>query len=109
MNISKHNEGSTLTMEISGRLDSTTAPELEKEIGIKILVLGSSGSRSIPEGFDRAEAEEQFTGFLKKIAPAAEKYGVIVAIEPLQTQETNFINTVKEGAEIARKTGAEIQ
>ncbi len=33
MNISKHNEGSTLTMEISGRLDTTTAPELEKEIG----------------------------------------------------------------------------
>lgn len=86
---------------------SETAIRRASEIGIKILVLGSSGSRSIPEGFDRAEAEEQFTGFLKKIAPAAEKYGVIVAIEPLQTQETNFINTVKEGAEIARKTGSD--
>ena len=84
---------------------SETAIRRASEIGIKILVLGSSGSRSIPEGFDRAKAEEQFTGFLKKIAPAAEKYGVCVAIEPLQTSETNFINTVKEGAEIARKTG----
>ena len=85
---------------------SQTAIRRASEIGIKILVLGSSGSRSIPEGFERAKAEEQFTGFLKRIAPAAEKYGVIVAIEPLQTAETNFINTVAEGAEIARKTGS---
>lgn len=86
---------------------SQTAIRRAAEIGIKILVLGSSGSRSIPEGFDRAEAEEQFTGFLKRIAPTAEEYGVKVAIEPLQTSETNFINTVKEGAEIARKTGSD--
>ena len=86
---------------------SETAIRRASEIGIRILVLGSSGSRSIPEGFDRAEAEEQVTGFLRRIAPAAEKYGVKVAIEPLQTEETNFINTVKEGAEIARKTGSD--
>jgi len=85
---------------------SQTAIRRASETGIKILVLGSSGSRSIPEGFERAKAEEQFTGFLKRIAPTAEEYGVIVAIEPLQTAETNFINTVAEGAEIARKTGS---
>ena len=86
---------------------SETAIRRASEIGIKILVLGSSGSRSIPEGFDRGKAEEQFTGFLKRIAPTAEKYGVIVAIEPLQTAETNFINTVAEGAQIARNTGSD--
>ncbi|MBR5176891.1 MAG: sugar phosphate isomerase/epimerase [Bacteroidales bacterium] len=86
---------------------SETAIRRANEIGIKVLVLGSSGSRNIPEGFDRAKAEEQFTGFLKRIAPAAEKYGVIVALEPLQTKESNFINTVKEGAEIARNTGSD--
>ena len=86
---------------------SETAIQRASEIGIKVLVLGSSGSRSIPEGFDPAEAREQFTGFLKRIAPTAEKYGIKVALEPLQTQETNFINTVKEGAEIARETGSD--
>jgi len=86
---------------------SETALRRASEIGIKILVLGSSGSRSIPEGFDRKEAESQFVEFLKRIAPAAEKYEVKVAIEPLQTAETNFINTVKEGAEIARETGSD--
>lgn len=86
---------------------SETALRRAEEIGIQVLVLGSSGSRSIPDGFDRAEAEKQFVDFLKRIAPAAEKHHVVVAIEPLQTSETNFINTVPEGAEIARKTGSD--
>ena len=86
---------------------SRTALRRASEIGIKILVLGSSGSRSIPDGFSREEARKQFIDFLKLIAPDAEKNGVIVAIEPLQTEETNFINTVPEGAQIARETGSE--
>ena len=85
---------------------SETAIRRASEAGLKILVLGSSRSRSIPEGFSREEAEEQFLSLLKGMAPAAEKYGVIVAIEPLQESETNFINTVKEGAEMARRTGS---
>ena len=86
---------------------SETAIRRAAEIGIKILVLGSSGSRSIPEGFSREDARRQFVDFLKRIAPAAEQYKVCVAIEPLQTSETNFINTVPEGAQIARETGSE--
>ena len=85
---------------------SETAFRRASEIGMKVLVLGSSGSRSIPEGFSREEAENQFLALLKGIAPAAEKYGILVAIEPLQKSETNFINTVTEGAEMARKAGS---
>ena len=76
------------------------------KVGMKVLVLGSSGSRSIPEGFSREEAEDQFIALLKGLAPSAEKYGVKVGIEPLQTDETNFINTVREGAAITRKVGS---
>ena len=50
---------------------SRTALRRASEIGIKILVLGSSGSRSIPEGFSREEARKQFIDFLKRIAPDA--------------------------------------
>jgi sugar phosphate isomerase/epimerase len=85
---------------------SETAFRRASELGMKVLVLGSSGSRSIPEGFSREEAESQFLALLKGIAPAAEKYGILVAIEPLQKSETNFINTVTEGAEMARKAGS---
>lgn len=75
------------------------------EAGIKVCVLGSSGSRNIPEGFSRQEAEEQFVAVLKRMAPIAKKYGIIIAIEPLQKSESNFINTVQEGYEIAKKVG----
>ena len=85
---------------------SETAIRRASEAGLEILVLGSSRSRSIPEGFSREEAEEQFLSLLKGMAPTAEKYGVIVAIEPLQESETNFINTVAEGAEMARRSGS---
>lgn len=77
------------------------------EIGMKVLVLGSSKARSIPEGWTKEQAEGQFLQILNGMAPAAEKYDIKIAIEPLQTSETNFINTVREGAEIARRTGSD--
>lgn len=86
---------------------SETAIRRASEIGIKCLVLGSGRSRNIPDGFDRRKAEKQFLTLLKRIAPFAEKYGIIVAIEPLRTQETNLIQTVCEGADFARRAGSE--
>lgn len=80
-----------------------TALRRAQEAGIKVCVLGSAGSRNIPEGFPRQKAEEQFVELLKKIAPIAKKYDIIIAIEPLQKSESNFINTVQEGYEIARR------
>lgn len=72
-------------------------------VGIRTIVFGSSGARSIPEGFDRQVARRQFIDLLKKMGPVAKKYGVTVAIENLQSQECNFINTVGEGLDIARE------
>jgi len=82
---------------------ANTAIRRASELGLKILVLGSSRSRSIPEGWTREQAEEQFLQILKGMAPAAEKYDIKVAIEPLQKSETNFMNTVREGAAMARR------
>ncbi|TSA33659.1 MAG: hypothetical protein D4R64_13715 [Porphyromonadaceae bacterium] len=72
-------------------------------VGIRIIVFGSSGARSIPEGFDRQRAREQFINLLKEMGPIARKYGVTVAIENLQKSETNFINTVREELAIVRE------
>lgn len=74
-------------------------------IGMQYFVLGSGRARSIPEGFDRAEGRAQFVELCKKIAPYAEKAGITIVIEPLRSQETNFINTVHEGYEIVREVG----
>ena len=74
-----------------------------KQIGIRVIVLGSAKSRKIPDGFSREKAEAQFVDVLKRMGPLAEAQGVTVAIEPLNRKESNFINTVVEGAAIAEK------
>jgi sugar phosphate isomerase/epimerase len=68
--------------------------------GVKTIVFGSGGARTIPEGFSKDEAKNQFTALCKKIAPVAEKYNVVISLEPLNTKECNFINSVAEGGEI---------
>lgn len=83
-----------------------TAIRRAHEIGIEVLVLGSGRSRGIPEGFEKEKAVEQFVAVLKGMAPCAEKHGVKIVIEPLQKKECNFVNTVREGAAIARMVGS---
>jgi len=73
-----------------------------KIAGIKIIVFGSGTSRNIPEGFDKQKARDQFIELLRQIGPIAKENNVTIAIEPLRSQECNFINTVKEACEISR-------
>jgi len=82
-----------------------TAFRRAREAGVKHVVFGSSGSRGIPDGFDRAEARRQFVRLLRRMGPVAREYGVVVALEPLRRAECNFINTVAEGAAIVREVG----
>lgn len=67
-----------------------------EKLGIETVVYGSGGSKQVPEGFPFAEAYRQIVYFLKEIAaPAAEKYGITVVVEPLW--DCNIIQRVKEG------------
>jgi len=71
-----------------------------KECGSSFVVFGSSASRAIPAGFDRQKAKEQHIAVSQKMALLAEKHQIVVAIEPLNRSETNFINSLAEGVEI---------
>ena len=53
-------------------------------------------SRKVPDGFDRAKAEEQFVAILKRLGAAAEPLGITVAMESLNRSETNFGNTLRD-------------
>jgi sugar phosphate isomerase/epimerase len=75
--------------------------------GVKTIVFGSGGSRAIPEGFSREEAKQQFISICKQLAPFAQKYGVVISLEPLNTQECNFINSVAEGGDIVQAVNHE--
>lgn len=74
-----------------------------KRLGGHVAVLGSSGARNIPEGYDRTTAEEQFVQVLQICGEEAAKQDMYVAIEPLRKEECNFINTVEEGMEFVRR------
>jgi sugar phosphate isomerase/epimerase len=82
-----------------------TAFRRAKRVGIKHIVFGSSGSRNIPEGFSRGEARRQFVELLRRMGPLAREHGIVVAVEPLNRGECNFINSVSEGAGIVREVG----
>jgi len=77
-----------------------------KEAGLKTMVLGSSKARNIPDGFSREKAEKQFVAICKKLGKIAKRYDIYIALEPLQPSETNFMNTVTEGAAIAKKVNS---
>ncbi len=71
-------------------------------MGVKTVVFGSSGARSIPVGYSYESAVRQMAYFLREIAsPEALKYGITIVTEPLRKAETNMINTVKEGVLLA--------
>jgi sugar phosphate isomerase/epimerase len=71
--------------------------------GVEIIVFGSGGSRSIPEGFSKEEARKQFIKLCSDLGPIAKKYNITVVLEPLNTKECNFINSVTEGGEIVKE------
>lgn len=80
-----------------------TAFRRSQKAGIKYIVFGSGGSRNIPEGFSREVAQKQFIDLCENMAPIAEEYNIVVVLEPLNTKECNFINSVAEGGEIVKE------
>jgi sugar phosphate isomerase/epimerase len=67
-----------------------------REAGVKIVVLGSGGSRRIPEGYDSIRAAHEFQSLLRKMAGVAQRYDRIIAMENLNHTETNFVLTLEE-------------
>ncbi|MBE1440907.1 sugar phosphate isomerase/epimerase family protein [Paenibacillus sp. OAS669] len=72
-------------------------------IGARIVVLGSGRARNVPDGWEREHAEEQFLQLLDWMGDEFDGTGVTVAIEPLNKQETNLINSVCDAAAFARQ------
>ena len=73
-----------------------------QKAGVSFIVLGSGGSRRIPDGYDAQKAKNDFIQLCKKLAVVAGKYKIIIALEGLQSSETNFLNTVKAAGEIVQ-------
>lgn len=63
---------------------------------VRIAVLGSGRSRSIPEGHDLSVAMEALRRFLSDWRPAFNEQGILLALEPLSTSESNWGNSLDE-------------
>jgi sugar phosphate isomerase/epimerase len=82
-----------------------TAFRRATQAGVRTIVWGSGESRKIPEGFPRDKAGEQFAHLARKTAELASRSDVILALEPLNRGETNFLNNLKEGAAMVEAVG----
>lgn len=71
-------------------------------LNLKMIIWGSGGSRRVPDGFDREQANVQFISIARKLATTAAKYNITLALESLNSTEANFINTVKEALDIVK-------
>lgn len=74
--------------------------DLCAETGGGFLVLGSGKERSFRE-MTRGEAESLFLEELSLLTPVLEKLGVLLLLEPLPRERTNFITTLKEARAVA--------
>jgi sugar phosphate isomerase/epimerase len=86
-----------------GRVERYLRSSLKRvaDLGGRVVVFGSGGARRVPDGFPQERAWEQLRGFLHKAADCAEEFGVVLAIEPLNTKECNIINSVSEAVRLS--------
>lgn len=70
---------------------------------VETIVFGSGGARSIPEGFDRAEAHEHLVSFAGMAASIAHDHGITIVVEPLSKEDCNVLTTVAECGDLVRE------
>ena len=80
-----------------------TAFRRANRLGGEIAVFGSGAARQVPDNWPEAEANRQIVAFLGRCGDAAQRHGMVVAIEPLNRAECNFINSVAEALALAEE------
>ncbi|MBI5911338.1 MAG: sugar phosphate isomerase/epimerase [Betaproteobacteria bacterium] len=78
---------------------------LAADLGAGVLVHGSPDQRRLEPGDEAAGRERGIESFAA-VAADAQAAGVVYCIEPLSRNQTPFINTVAEAAEIVRRIGS---
>ncbi|MGI6166023.1 MAG: sugar phosphate isomerase/epimerase family protein [Limnochordia bacterium] len=76
-----------------------------KALGAELIVFGSGGARSYPEGFPQDEAMEQIKEFLAMVGRYANFNDLLICLEPLQSKECNTINTLREASALIQDVG----
>lgn len=72
-------------------------------LGIHTCVLGGGRARNIDDGENEDDCVKQFEEAVLIAGEAATEFDTTIVIEPLNSRETNLINTTSRGAELCRK------
>jgi sugar phosphate isomerase/epimerase len=78
---------------------------LAADLGARVLVHGSPDQRRLSPG-DESDSRRRGIESFAAVAEAAADAGVVYCIEPLSRDQTAFVNTVAEAAEIVRSIGS---
>jgi len=70
-------------------------------LGVQNITIGSGPQRKIPEGFPKEEAFRQFGDQIRYAGERAAPHGIIITIEPIRPESTNFINNLAEAITLA--------
>ena len=65
-------------------------------LGGEYIVFGSNSARRIPDGWSKAQADEQFIALLGAMAPLAKRHKIMVGVEMQRSQECNYLNYIEE-------------
>lgn len=76
-----------------------------RSLGGEVIVFGSGGSRRAPEGFPPGEARDQLLEFLSLASEIAEEESLSIAVEHLNSSETNTINRFEEALRLVEDLG----
>lgn len=72
-------------------------------LGIRSIGIGAPLARQIPPGFDEALADRQIREFLRITSEAAEKEGITILFEALNTYISNCVTSTREALSIVRE------
>ncbi len=76
------------------------------DLGGKVMVLGSPMQRNLSEGITKAQGMAYTAEILYAVLPVLESQGVVLALEPLGPQETNFLLTAADAVELVDRVSS---
>jgi sugar phosphate isomerase/epimerase len=72
------------------------------DLGGDVMVFGSPHQRNLLDGVTREQGVTYATEVFRKALPTLAEREVLLALEPLTTKETDFINTAAEAVELVK-------
>ncbi len=77
------------------------------DLGGKIMVFGSPQQRNLPEGISQQQGVQFALEVFGSIVPDLKASGVVLALEPLTADETNFLLTAEDTVDLIDQLGSE--